>query len=120
MHDISIEKGFRAGHSLVLAGVPETMHQHDWQVKVTVAARRLNADGVVMDFAVLERLVEKVIEPLRQAANLNDLEPFAENPSAERVAAYFYRQLQQELSKDVNLVKVTVLEAPGCQAGYSE
>ena len=120
MYDISIEKAFHARHSLVLAGTPEPSHHHDWLVKVSVAAEKLNDEGVVMDFAVLERLVEKVIETLRQAANLNDLEPFAENPSAERVAAYFYRQLQQELSKDVNLVKVTVLEAPGCQAGYSE
>lgn len=120
MYEICIARVFKAAHSLVLSGEAEPMHQHNWQVQVTVSAAELNSEGVVMDFLVLERLLEQAIEPLTGAENLNQLELFAENPSAECVAAYFYRQLQKELSKDVNLVRVMVEEAPGCRASYFE
>ncbi|MBN1436928.1 MAG: 6-carboxytetrahydropterin synthase [Sedimentisphaerales bacterium] len=120
MYHISVEKAFRASHSLTLQGTPEPIHHHDWLIEVTIAAQTLDNQGLVMDFTLLQSLLDKIIQPLRQAPTLNDFEPLSPNPSAERLAEYLYRRLQQELSNDVNLVRVAVQEAPGCRAAYSE
>jgi 6-pyruvoyltetrahydropterin/6-carboxytetrahydropterin synthase len=102
---------FPAAHQLRLYdGTLEELHDHLWQVKVTVASESLDSIGVVMDFHELTRLLEAVLLPWRNR-RLNDVPPFIElNPSAENVAGQIASLLKVPAS--VRLTSVEVWETP--------
>jgi 6-pyruvoyltetrahydropterin/6-carboxytetrahydropterin synthase len=114
---IATTRHFSAAHRLRLYdGSLEPVHGHNWAVKVTVQADRLDAIGVVMDFHELERLVDLLIVPMHNR-HLNELPAFAElNPSAENLAVWIARSLQ--LPGGVALVSVEVWETPENSAIY--
>lgn len=115
--EITATRRFAASHQLRLYdGSLEVLHEHDWRVKVTVAAENLDAIGVVMDFHELERLLDAAIGPM-QNRHLNDLPGFTQvNPSAENVALYIGRSLS--LPGNVRLVCVEVWETADFSAVY--
>jgi 6-pyruvoyltetrahydropterin/6-carboxytetrahydropterin synthase len=128
---ITTTRHFSAGHQLRLYdGSLEPIHGHNWVVRITVAAEKLDAIGVVMDFHDLERRVEKIVSPMHNR-HLNELPVFSSvkpsdaaanssgpsaNPSAENVAAYIGRALA--LPGHVALVSVEVWETPENSAIY--
>jgi 6-pyruvoyltetrahydropterin/6-carboxytetrahydropterin synthase len=114
---ITTTRHFSAAHQLRLYdGSLEPVHGHNWVVKVTVQADRLDAIGVVMDFHELERLVDLLISPMHNR-HLNELPTFAQlNPSAENVALFIGRSLQ--LPAGVSLMGVEVWETPENSAIY--
>ena len=107
--EITTTRTFAAAHQLRLYdGSLEPLHGHNWRVKVTVAAPRLDAIGVVMDFHELERRVNAIVE-LMHNRNLNDLGAFkSTNPSAENVAVHIAQNL--DLPQVVKLESVEVWE----------
>ena len=115
--EISTTRFFSAAHALRLYdGSLEPVHGHNWRVKVTVAAGRLDPIGVVMDFHELERLVDQVIGPLHNR-HLNETRAFASlNPSAEHVAMHIGRSLR--LPDGVSLLGVEVWETDENSAVY--
>lgn len=118
MFEISTTRFFSAAHALRLYdGSVEPVHGHNWRVKVTVAAPRLDAIGVVMDFHELERLVDAILAPLHNR-HLNDVEPFTRelNPSAENVAMHVGQSLS--LGQSAGLVSVEVWETDTNSALY--
>jgi 6-pyruvoyltetrahydropterin/6-carboxytetrahydropterin synthase len=117
MHELTVQTTFNATHSLVMYdGQAEPLHGHDWHVSVVVGADALDEIGVVMDFHVLQKALAGVVGPLEQTC-LNDHDELgAANPSAERVAAYIARQIDPHLPEAVELIRVSVTEAPGCIA----
>lgn len=116
--EITTTREFSAAHQLRLYdGSLEPLHGHNWRVKVTVAAAKLDSIGVVMDFHELERLVDALVLPMHNR-HLNELAPFAElNPSAENVAGYIGGALGG-LPAGVRLLSVEVWETPGNSAIY--
>lgn len=112
---ITITRDFSASHQLRLYdGTLEPLHGHNWHVRVTVGAARLDSMGVVMDFHELQRLLDVIVKPM-QNAHLNDLGAFAkQNPSAENVAAHIASAL--ELPQGVSLEEVQAWETPDCRA----
>jgi 6-pyruvoyltetrahydropterin/6-carboxytetrahydropterin synthase len=118
--EIATTRHFAAAHQLRLYdGSLEPLHGHNWRVKVTVAAGKLDAIGVVMDFHDLERLVDAVVVPMHNR-HLNELPPFASelNPSAENVALHVGRSVTPRLPRGVGLVSVEVWETDGNSALY--
>ncbi len=109
--EITHTRSFAAAHQLRLYdGSLETLHGHNWRVRVTVSAERLDAIGVVMDFHDLERLVDAITGPMHNR-HLNELEAFASlNPSAENVALHVARTLAPGLPPAVRLASVEVWE----------
>jgi len=119
-HEITIERVFSAAHAIRLYdGSIEPLHGHDWRLAVTLGRGALDEIGVVMDFHVLEASVEGVIGPWRNQ-NLNDIEPFASsvNPTAELIAQYIGEQVMRDLPAEVELLSVSLGEAPGCTATW--
>ena len=117
--EITTTRTFAAAHQLRLPdGSLEPLHGHNWRVKVTVAASRLDALGTVMDFHELERLVDTVTGPMHNR-HLNELEPFvaALNPSAENVAFHVAGSLPP-LPPGVRLSRVEVWETDENSATY--
>ena len=115
--EITTTREFSAAHQLRLSDASlEPLHGHNWRVRVTVAAERLDLIGVVMDFHELERLVDAIIVPLHNR-HLNEQPAFAEaNPSAENVATHVGRSLR--LPSPVRLVSVEVWETTCNSAVY--
>ncbi len=121
IYQIITETAFTASHALRLPdGSDEPVHSHDWPVAVTVQSDKLDEMDCVMDFHVLEKIVDAVLDPWHEQ-HLNDVEPFANeaiNPSAERVAEQIALAVIQQLPQGVTLVESCVGEAEGCTAVY--
>ena len=118
--EITTTRHFAAAHQLRLYdGSLEPLHGHNWRVKVTVSAAKLDAIGVVMDFHELGRLVDAVLAPLHNR-HLNDVPPFKTelNPSAENVALHVGRALSVRLSGGVTMKCVEVWETDENSAVY--
>ena len=117
--EITTTRTFAAAHQLRLPdGSIEPVHGHNWRVKVTVSAARLDGMGTVMDFHELERLVDVITGPMHNR-HLNELEPFAAelNPSAENVAYHVARALPP-LPNGARLERVEVWETDENSAVY--
>ncbi len=84
------------------------MHGHNWRVEAEVEANALDNIGMGIDFREIRSALQGIIEGLDHRV-LNDLPPFVqENPTAENVAAYFFRRLRQDIGArhDPNRVRV--------------
>ena len=121
MFQITTTRHFAAAHQLVLYDRSlEPLHGHNWRVKVTVSASKLDEIGVVMDFHELERQVDAIVVPLHNR-HLNELSAFNPaagglNPTAEHVALHVGRSLK--LPASVRLQAVEVWETPENSAVY--
>ena len=115
--EITALRTFAAAHQLRLYDASlEPLHGHNWRVKVTVGADRLDSIGVVMDFHELDRALEDTIAPMRNR-HLNELGAFANlNPSTENVALHIARNLR--LPDSVRLLSVEVWETDENSAIY--
>jgi 6-pyruvoyltetrahydropterin/6-carboxytetrahydropterin synthase len=98
MFEVSVEETFAAGHALRgYRGKCENPHGHNYRVQVTLAGEALDQIGLLYDFKDLKLLMNEVVDRFDHQY-LNDLEPFREeNPSAENMARYFYRELSRSL-----------------------
>ena len=118
--EITTTRGFAAAHQLRLYdGSLEPLHGHNWRVKVTVSAAKLDAIGVVMDFHELERVVDGIVAPMHNR-HLNEVEPFVAgmNPTTENVAFHVGRSVAAGLPNGVRLVGVEVWETDENSAVY--
>jgi 6-pyruvoyltetrahydropterin/6-carboxytetrahydropterin synthase len=123
MFEITVQRVFSAAHAIRLYdGSLEPVHGHNWPVEVTVAAAQLDAIEVVMDFHLLETLIDGLMQQVHNRS-LNDVPPFGNvagtmNPTAERVAWWIGTEVAKGLPANVKLISVKVGEAPGCFATY--
>ena len=119
MYELSVERTFRAAHAIEIRGERERAHEHEWHVRIVVAATDLDEDGVVCDFHELEASLEQVVRPF-EGADLNGTPPFDRvNPTAEQVARHIADALLETLPGGIRLQRTTVTEAPGCCATYA-
>ncbi len=118
MYELSIEREFCAAHAIEMQGEREPVHGHNWRVTVVVAGDTLDADGLLCDFHEIERSLDGILAPWRNA-NLNDSEPFDQiNPTAELIAREIGERIRRTLPDGVGLLSASVTEAPGCRATY--
>ena len=95
-----------------------------WRVQVVSTGEQLDNIGLLWDFKDLKGALGEIIERFDHQY-LNDLEPFkVENPSAENMARYFYRETSSKLRTSTNgrvqVKDVTVWETETTTAKYSE
>lgn len=112
MFDIFIDTHFAGAHHLRdYPGDCEKPHGHNWKVKVTVRATKLDQYGMGIDFKVLKKIVKEVIDKLDHH-DLNTLPYFQDrNPSSEHISQFIYGEVSSRLSSDdYSLYSVTVLE----------
>lgn len=98
MIDIFIKTHFSGGHHLRdYPGNCEHPHGHNWKVKVTVRADKLDELGMGIDFKVLKKHVNTVIDDLDHR-DLNSHPGFQDkNPSSEHIAMHIFAQLRSTL-----------------------
>jgi 6-pyruvoyltetrahydropterin/6-carboxytetrahydropterin synthase len=90
-------------------------HGHDYQCAVTVAGR-LDESGMIVDLALLDRILqEEVLTPFA-GKHLNlDVPAFASGrplPTCEAIAAYLFRRIAARLPNGVALERVRIAEDP--------
>ena len=124
MFEVSVEHRFSAGHSLRnYHGRCENIHGHNWKVEVEIAGEELDSAGMLVDFILLKRLINEVVDPLDHQF-LNDVPPFDTlNPSAENIARYVYDELTKRLNgandqAPVRISRVRVWETDDAAAVY--
>ena len=122
MYELSIQRIFTARHAITIKGVAETSHNHNWCLTVVISGPKLDADGLLLDFHELEKIIDRIIEPF-VTADLNDTPPFnITNPTAENIAEHIGRSLigilRTNTDNKLSLKAVRVMEAPNCVASY--
>lgn len=99
---------FDAAHYLPnYHGKCEKLHGHTYKLVVKLEGRP-DAEGMIMDFLVIKRIVTDRVLSVLDHACLNDVLP---QPSAENIALWVWSQLENELRRDnVRLSAVEVWE----------
>lgn len=113
---------FASAHTLRdYPGACARLHGHNWKVEVEVLARALDAVGMGVDFKVIKNAARAIGDRLDHRY-LNELEPFTEiNPTAENIAAYFYRELVKALNDErIQVSSVTLWETERACVRYAE
>ncbi len=125
MFEVRVETSFSAAHYLKnYDGKCENLHGHNYRVLAYARGKDLPSDGILIDFGEVKAALKEVCRNLDHK-NLNDLEEdgllvFNNNPSAERIAAYIFDQLEMLLPKKdaARLHAVDVYETPTSRARY--
>ncbi len=125
MFEVRVETSFSAAHYLKdYNGKCENLHGHNYRVLAHARGADLPSDGILIDFGEVKAALKEVCRNLDHK-NLNDLEEdglliFNNNPSAERIAAYIFDQLEMLLPKKdaARLHAVDVYETPTSRARY--
>ncbi len=99
--DIFIKTHFSGGHHLRdYPGSCELPHGHNWKVKVTVRANKLDKLGMGIDFKVLKAHVYAVIDDLDHC-DLNQHPAFkVNNPSSEHIAIHIFNEVDNYIKTD--------------------
>lgn len=125
VYEVSREFVFSAAHQIRMhGGKCERLHGHNWRIRVHARASRLNAIGMVVDFADLQVIVAELCARFDHR-NLNEVPPFTEvNTTAENLARYLYEEATRRLltseSGRVTIARVEVWENDGSLAVYRE
>ncbi|MCF8720223.1 6-carboxytetrahydropterin synthase QueD [Nitrospina gracilis] len=122
MYEVYITTRFSSAHQLRgYDGQYENLHGHNWTANVTVEAKELDEIGVGIDFVELKKKVDDILSQL-DYHNINEVPPFdTQNPSAENIARWLFKQLEASITKQHARVKrVEVYETPESGAAYFE
>lgn len=122
MFEVSTELYFSSAHRLRgYKGKCESLHGHNWRVKVMLAAKELNGIGLVIDFHDLKSVLSSVLGKMDHKY-LNEITYFKKNnPTAENIAKFIYCELKKEKNlKKAQGLKVSVWESEKNCASYYE
>jgi len=88
---VSVVRGFSAAHALRgYKGKCEKLHGHNWKIKASLTAAKLDKTGMAMDFTDIKSALDGVLAKLDHSY-LNETSPFDKiNPTAENIAEYIY------------------------------
>ena len=121
MREVMIQMSFSSAHWLRnYVGKCANLHGHNYRVEVYVRGNQLDAAEMLMDFAHLKSATRRVVDYLDHQ-NINELPPFDQemNPTAERMAEYFWSEVGREISNErVQVYKVRIWETDTCAATY--
>ena len=126
MFQVRVTADFAAAHFLRdYHGKCEHLHGHNYKVYAQVQGASLDEGGMLLDFGELKKALREVCSRLDHT-NLNDIDFFAQNPSAERIAVYIYNGIVDLLpslkktddAKKTHLYAVDVFETETSRARY--
>lgn len=96
---VSVTKSFsfESAHKLPdYDGACSRLHGHSYKLQVTVGGSVDEATGMIIDFTVLKKVVEKEVVSKYDHRYLND---FYENPTAENMVQHIFRELDSRFNK---------------------
>src|SRR3989338_7533373 len=97
MYELSVRGHFAASHLLKgYEGKCKNLHGHTWRVELVVESQKLDAIGMVADFAVVRKHLNDFLERLDHV-HLNEIPPFNQiNPTTEILAKYIFDEFAKE------------------------
>lgn len=124
MHTIVKDFTFAAAHAIRghTRGC-QNLHGHNYRVRVHLRAGRLDALGMVLDFADLKAIMEEILGPFDHHV-LNEVPPFDQrNTTAELLAEYVFEEVAKRLpgvapDRRIEAAKVEVWETDTSCASY--
>lgn len=118
MYEIKTQAFFAAAHHLLnYEGECENQHGHNWMVEAYVKGETLDKSNILIDYKVLKRELNAVLD-LLDHKDINDLPEFkGESPSSEMISAFIYHRLKEKI---VQLSKITVWETQTSCCSYYE
>jgi 6-pyruvoyltetrahydropterin/6-carboxytetrahydropterin synthase len=122
LYTLKVHAQFCSAHALRdYPGDCRRLHGHNWKVETEVQARVLNDIGIAIDFKAIKAATRQLVDSLDHRF-LNDVEPFDRiNPTAENLAAWFFRQLSAALnSTHVKVNAVMLWETDTACVRYTE
>jgi 6-pyruvoyltetrahydropterin/6-carboxytetrahydropterin synthase len=118
MFSVRIESSFAAAHFLShYQGKCESLHGHNYRVRVYVKGKQLDAGGMLVDFSTLKAALAQVLEHFDHHL-LNDDPYFQNDPSAERIALRIFSDLEKRMPPTAALCRVEVFETERNMAAY--
>ncbi|MCH1416850.1 MAG: 6-carboxytetrahydropterin synthase QueD [Gammaproteobacteria bacterium] len=122
MFKLIVKKEFSAAH--ILHGHPgdcKRMHGHNWLVEAEVRGSNTNEIGMVIDFKDIKNNLQDIIGKLDHQY-LNDIEPFTnENPTAENISKYIYKELSKNINTDnIKVSEIKLWETSNSAVTYTE
>ena len=118
MFEVKVETHFSSAHHLLnYKGKCENVHGHNWKVEVTASGSNLDKSNILIDFKMLKKITNEVIDYLDHK-DLNELEEFkGQSPSSEFIAKFIYYKLKEQIKE---VLRVDVWETPTSRASYFE
>ena len=97
MYYARVEAEFSAAHFLShYHGKCEKLHGHNYKIRLWVRGSELDEGGMLVDFSLLKTALNEILSSLDHS-NLNDMEVFKNDPSAERIACFIFHEIKQKL-----------------------
>lgn len=121
MYEVTIKKSFSAAHLLKeIGGKCEELHGHNFLVEISVTSESLNDEGLLIDFRVVKKWTDEILEQLDHKY-LNEIDYFKNiNPSSEQLARFLYDRISEKSRQgNVTLSRVTVWESDNSRVSYS-
>lgn len=119
MYELKIIKYFAAAHQLKLERSKcENLHGHNWKIELFVSGKKLDKSGLLIDFSVLKKHLDKIIDELDHTF-LNDIAYFQNSPSSEIIAKYIAEKMDSLLDvPGVHISRVTAWESEDACATF--
>jgi 6-pyruvoyltetrahydropterin/6-carboxytetrahydropterin synthase len=122
VYEILISANFSSAHNLRgYKGKCEELHGHNWKVEVVFQKQGLDKIGMTVDFTLLKKRLKDILKELDHKY-LNKISFFKKNnPSAENIARYIYKEFKRyEGEVDIMVKSVNVWESEKACARYYE
>jgi 6-pyruvoyltetrahydropterin/6-carboxytetrahydropterin synthase len=118
--EVSKKMEFAAAHFLPdYNGKCSQTHGHTWEVEVTISGEIDDKTGMVVDFSLVKKILEPIIDQFFDHHLLNDT---INNPTAENIAQWLFEAFREEMGhykifhSDKCLEAVTVWESRDSKA----
>ncbi|MCG5499415.1 6-carboxytetrahydropterin synthase QueD [Ectothiorhodospira lacustris] len=121
-YTLKVLTDFASAHTLRdYPGNCSRLHGHNWKVEAEVEATVLDPLGMAVDFKTIKSLAREIAGELDHTY-LNDLAPFRDvNPTAENIAAWFFREMAARLNAPgVRVSAITLWETERACVRYTE
>ena len=118
MFEIKVKADFSAAHNLRnYEGKCEKLHGHNWIVEAVFRYKKLDENGLAIDFRIAKEALKSAVESLDHSY-LNELEFFEKtNPTSENIAKFIYDSMKKKIG---DIYSVAVWENEKSCAVYSE
>ena len=118
MFEIKVKTDFSAAHNLRnYEGKCEKLHGHNWIVEAAFRYKKLDDNGLAVDFRIAKAALKDAIEELDHSY-LNELGSFKKtNPTSENIAKFIFDDVKKN-NKNIN--SISVWENERSCATYSE
>ena len=118
-YELIIKTALAAAHNLRgYEGKCERLHGHNWHIDVVLAAEKLDAAGMAMDFREAKKIIATVVDKYDHGY-LNETPPFdVLNPSSENLARTIAEEIGRQLPEGITVARIVAWESEGCGAIY--